>query len=76
MANGYSVTIDGITSDGTNLFVNIRISNGTSTFPEIQVIFPVGTAASVITAYIQTIATNGPTLTASIGALVGTQVTA
>lgn len=76
MANGYSVIIDGITSDGTNLYVLVRISSGSTTFPTIQVIFPVGTAASAITAYIQTIATNGPSLTASIGALVGSQVTA
>lgn len=76
MANGYRVTIDSIASDGTNLFVEVRISSGTTTFPTIVPVFPVGTSAASITAYIQTIATNGPTLASDIAALVGSSVTA
>lgn len=76
MANGYRVTIDGIATDGTNLFLEVRISDGTRTFPTIRPMFPVGTSASTITSYIQTIATNGPTLTSDIAALVNSSVTA
>lgn len=74
MANGYRVTIDSIASDGTDYFLEIRISSGATTFATIRPIFPVGTPAADITAYIQTIATNGPTLTSDIAALVGTSV--
>lgn len=76
MANGYRVTIDSIASDGTNYYVEMRISDGTHTFPLIRPVFPVGTSAATITAYMQTIANNGPTLAADIGALVGSSVTA
>lgn len=76
MANGYRVTIDGAASDGTNIFLEVRISDGTHTFPTIRPMFAVGTPATTITAYIQTIATNGPTLDPTIAALVGTSVTA
>lgn len=74
MANGYRVTIDSIASDGTNYYLEIRISNGNTTFATVRPTFPVGTPAADITAYIQTIATNGPTLASDIAALVGTNV--
>lgn len=74
MANGYKVTIDSIASDGTNYYLTVRISSGATTFPSIFPVFPVGTAASAITTYIQNIATNGPTLTSDIAALVGSSV--
>ena len=76
MASGFKVTIDSITTDGTNLFLEVRISNGLQTFPTIRPVFPVGTAASAITTYIQNIANSVPALTADIAALVGTNVTA
>lgn len=76
MASGYRVTIDSIATDGTNLFVEVRISNGLTTFSTIKPIFPVGTPAADITSYIQTIANNAPALASDIAALVGTSVTA
>lgn len=76
MANGYKVVIDNISTDGTNLYVTISVNDGTHQFPQITPVFPVGTSAATITAYVQAIATNGPTLTADIAALVGTGVTA
>lgn len=76
MPSGYRVTIDSIASDGTNLFLEVRISSGSTTFPLIRPVFPVGTPASEITSYIQNIADNAPTLSADIAVLVGSSVTA
>lgn len=66
------VTIDSIASDGTNLFVEMRISDGTTTFPTIRPVFPADTGAGTIQSYASNIASNLPTLPASIAALVGT----
>ncbi len=75
MANGYRVWIDSIASDGTNLYLEVRISSGATTFPTIRPVFPVtGTTVAIINAYIQTIADNGPTLDANIAELVGSSV--
>lgn len=76
MANGYKVVISNITTDGTNLYVQVEINDGVHQMPSIIPVFPVGTAASVITAYIQQIANNAPTLDSGIAALVGSSVTA
>lgn len=74
MANAYKVTIKSIVSDGTNLFVEISIFDGSHTCPSIFPVFPVGTAASTINSYVQTIANNQPTLTQDIANLVNTTV--
>ena len=75
MANGYRVWIDSIASDGTNLYLEVRISSGGTTMPTIRPVFPVtGTTAAQLLAYIQTIADNGPTLSANIAELVGSSV--
>lgn len=74
MANGFRVTVDSIASDGTNYFLSVRISSGATTFPNIFPEFPIGTSAATITAYLQTIATNGPTLPSDIAALVNSSV--
>lgn len=76
MANGYRVRIDSITTDGTNLFVQVGINDGAHQLPPITPIFPVGTSAATITTYIQTIANNGPTLSSDIAAIVGSSVSA
>ena len=68
------VTIDSIASDGTNYYVEMRISDGLTTFPSVFPVFPVGTTASKITAYAQKIANNLPTLAADISAIAGTSV--
>ncbi len=74
MANPYSVTIKGIVDDGTNIFVEMSICTGPSTFPSIFPVFSHGTSASDIVAYAQAIANNQPVLDPSIGALVNTTV--
>lgn len=74
MANGYKVRIESISTDGTNLYVTLNINDGAHRLPDITPVFVVGTSAATITAYAQTIATNGPTLTSDIAALVGTTV--
>lgn len=74
MANGYKVRIDSITTDGTNLFVTILINDGIHGLPPITPVFPVGTSAAAITAYVQAVATAGPTLTSDISTIVGSTV--
>lgn len=74
MANGYRVWIDSIATDGTNLFLEVRISSGTTTFPTIRPVFPVGTTVAEINTYIQTIADNGAVLDSGIAELVGSSV--
>ncbi len=74
MANPYSVNIRGIVSDGTNVYVEMQITNGTTTAPSVFPIFPVGTAASAVKAYAQTVANNQPVLDATLAALVNTTV--
>lgn len=71
----YKVGIGNIATDGTNLYLTIAITDGSNTMPSIGIAFPVGTSAATITAFLQTIANNRPTLTADIAALVGTSVT-
>lgn len=73
MANPYSVTIRNVSTDGTNVFVDISVFDGLHTFPPMQATFPaVGITAAIITNYAQTIANNQPTLPATIAALVDT----
>ena len=74
MANGYRVTIKNISTDGTNLFVEISIFDGLRTLPSIFPVFPVGTSAADITAYAQVVANNGPTLTRDLQDLVNSSV--
>jgi len=74
MPNPYSVSIKGIISDGTNIYVEMAIFNGSSTSPSFFPMFPVGTTAGVIQAYAQVIANNQPALDPSLGALVNTTV--
>lgn len=71
----YIVKVLSISTDGTNLFFEISIFDGEHTLPYLYPVFKVGTSAATITAYLQTIATNRPALTADIVALMGSQVT-
>jgi hypothetical protein len=72
MANPYRVFIRSITTDGTTIYVEAEIFDGTHAFPPIRPTFLVGTTAATITAYLQTVANAQPTLDGSLGALVGT----
>lgn len=74
MANPYKATIRSISTDGTNLFLEVEVFDGSRTLPYLYPTFPVGTAAATITSYVQTIANNQPALTADIEALVNSVV--
>lgn len=77
MANPtWTVTVKSIASDGTNLFLEVEVTNGTTTFPLIRPVFPASATAATIITYLQNIANAKPTLTASIAALAGTTYTA
>lgn len=74
MANAYSVNIRGIVYDGTNIYVEMQLTNGQNTSPSIYPVFPSGTSAATIKAYAQTIANNQPVLDPFIAALVNTTI--
>jgi len=74
MANAYKVTIKSISTDGTNLFVEVSIFDGEHTLPSIFPVFPVGTTAATIRAYVQVIANNQPTLTRDLQDLVNLSI--
>jgi hypothetical protein len=72
MANPFSVTIQNIVTDGSNIYVTLSVFNGLNTLPPMTASFPVGTTAAQINTYCQQVATNQPSLSASIAALVNT----
>lgn len=74
MANSYKVTLRAAADDGTNTYCEMEITNGTTTFPLIRSVFPTGTTAATIQAYMQVIANNQPTLNADIGAILNVPV--
>lgn len=71
MANGYKVALKEIADDGTNTYCEIEISDGSTTMARIRPVFPTGTSAATIRAYMQQIADNAPTIAAGLKALVG-----
>jgi len=74
MANGYKVKVVSAVTDGTNIFTTVQIDSPTQTYEPIRPVFKVGTSAATITAYLQTIANNAPTLAADVAAIVGQSV--
>lgn len=74
MANAYRVTCRSIVSDGTNIFLEVEIYNGSQTLPLIRPVFEVGTSRSTILAYLQQIADNQPVLSGSLLDLVNNVV--
>lgn len=74
MANAYKVTVKSAVSDGTNIFLDVEIFSGTQTYQMIHPAFAVGTTAATITAYLQTIANNQPTLAADVAAIINVPV--
>lgn len=68
----YKVTIKNITSDGANYYTEAEIFDGREkTYPLIRPSFPIGTSASEIDSYFQTVANASPTLATAIADLVG-----
>lgn len=68
----YTVRVVSIATDGTNIFLEIQLSNGASTGPIMRPVFEVGTTAATIQAYLQAIATARPALDSAIAALAAT----
>lgn len=71
MANGFRARVFSAVSDGTNIFLEVEIQSPTQTYQMIRPTFKVGTSAATITAYLQTLANNAPTLAADVVAIVG-----
>lgn len=69
------VTVNSIATDGTNLFLEIMVFNGSETLPPMRPMFPVGTTVAAIQSYLSNIATNAPVLSRDIRELVGYTVT-
>lgn len=69
------VSLRSACDDGTNIYTEMEIIKDGNTFPTIRPIFPTGTSAATITAYMTVIATNQPVLAAGIGAIVNSSVT-
>lgn len=69
------VTLRSACDDGTNIYTEMEVINNGNTFPMIRPVFPTGTSAATITAYMTVIATNAPVLAAGVGAIVNSSVT-
>lgn len=67
----YKVTIKSISTDGTNLFVEANVFDGSHTLPPITPSFSVETSASEIDTYFQAIADAAPSLSGAMQELVG-----
>jgi hypothetical protein len=74
MAVKFRVKVKSISTDGTNLFLEVEIFDGLHTLPPLRPSFPVETTAATIQSYLQTIADNRPSLPADIADLVNTEV--
>lgn len=70
------VTLKSVADDGTNIYTEMEISDGTRTMGLVRPSFPTGTSAATITAYMQQIANNQPTIASDIQAIVSSSVTA
>lgn len=71
MPNGFKVRIESAVSDGTNIFLVLKVASPTQTYELIRPVFKVGTTAAAIDAYCQSIANTGPTLATAISDIVG-----
>jgi hypothetical protein len=74
MANAYTVTVISIVSDGTNIFLEVQIYNGSQTLPLIRPTFPVGTSRATIVSYLQTIADTQPKMPTDLPDLVSATI--
>lgn len=71
MANGYTLRIDSIVSDGTNIYLSCTLNDGAHAFPPIMPVFEVGSTQAQINTYLQNVVNNGPTLAREINELAG-----
>jgi hypothetical protein len=66
------VTIDSVATDGVNVYLEIRVSDGTYTQQTMRPSFPASITAEKIQTYVQAVATAAPSLSDAFKALVGT----
>ncbi len=71
MANAYKITCLSVATDGTNIFVECQVYDGSKTLPIIRPVFEFGTSRATILAYLQQIANNQPAIDATLLDLVG-----
>ena len=71
MAVKYKVTIRSISTDGTNIYLEIEVFDGEHTLPTLRPSFDKNITAAEIDTYVQAIADAAPTLAESIYSLVG-----
>jgi hypothetical protein len=69
MANPYSATLRGAADDGVNTYLIVEVTNGSTTMDRFQVTVPTGQSLSTIQTLLRNIATNQPTVSATVGAL-------
>ena len=74
MANAYTVKVNSVVSDGTNIYLEVQINTGSQTLPVIYPTFEVGTSYATIKTYLQAIADSQPTLASDLPPLVGLTV--
>jgi DNA topoisomerase VI subunit B len=71
MANRFTLKIDSISTDGTNLYFEVSVSNGAMTLPPIRPSFPVAVSKTTVDTFMQTIVDNGETIPVAMVPLVG-----
>jgi hypothetical protein len=58
----YTLKIKNMATDGTNIFMEVAVSDGATTMPDIRPTFPADATVASINTYMQSIADNAPTL--------------
>lgn len=69
MANPYVATLRGAADDGINTYLIVEVSNGTTTMDRFQITVPTGQSLTTLQTILKNIATNQPTVSATIGSL-------
>ena len=69
MANPYTATLRGAADDGVNTYLTIEVSNGAITMDRFQVTVPTGQTLATLQTLLKNIATNQPTISSTVGAL-------
>lgn len=69
MANPYTATLRGAADDGTNTYLIVEVSSGSTTMDRFQVTVPTGQSLTTLQTLLRNIATNQPTVSATVGSL-------
>lgn len=70
MANPYVATLRGAADDGINTYLIVEVTNGSTTMDRFQVTVPTGQSLSALQTLLKNIATNQPTISATVGSLI------